>query len=333
VSAPAPDPRPPEKPLAVSLGDPAGIGAEVFCKALSREPRDVRVYGPRAALDRALREFGQGLTLDCVDIGGPGAGVAGPGCPNDDALRASAEAVVAATRAVLSGEARALVTAPISKRALRLAGYDAPGHTELLQQLSGTPQVLMMLGGEKLKVILATTHIALKDVAARLRQIDLVAMIRLADGELRAKLGIAAPRLALAALNPHAGEGGLFGDEESTVLAPAVSRAQAMGVDLRGPFPSDTLFVRAARGEFDAVIALYHDQALIPVKLLHFGDAVNMTLGLPFVRTSPDHGVAYDIAGKGIANERSMAAALRWADNLSRGVPGTAILAGSSAPK
>lgn len=312
-----------DAPIAVSLGDPSGIGAEVLAKALAIEPRSITVYGPRRALERAWHTHGKGPLPTCVDVGDLADADLVPGAPTDAGAKASALAVVAAAHAVMRGEARALVTAPLVKRALALAGYDAPGHTELLMQLAGVPRVAMMLGGEKLRVIVATTHCALRDVPARLRELELGALIVLTARELRDKLGIARPRLALAALNPHAGEGGRFGDEEATLLQPALQAARAAGVDIDGPHPSDTLFARAATQDlYDAIVALYHDQALIPVKLLHFGNAVNTTLGLPFVRTSPDHGVAYDIAGRGVADPGSMAAALRLADTMSARSPG-----------
>ena len=322
-------------PIAVSLGDPSGIGAEVLAKALALEPRTARVYGARVALERAWRSYGLGPLPPCEDVGALSEADMVLGQPSDAGLRASAQAVVDATRAVMRGEARALVTAPIVKRALALAGHDAPGHTELLMRLAGVPQVAMMLGGEKLRVIVATTHCALRDVPARLREVDLAGLMVLTARELRAKLGIAHPRLALAALNPHGGEDGLFGDEEATLLRPALDAARAAGVDVTGPHPSDTLFARAATHDlYDAIVALYHDQALIPVKLLHFGNAVNTTLGLPFVRTSPDHGVAYDIAAQGIADPGSMVAALRLADKMSaqrpHGLPIELVFSGPS---
>ena len=304
--------------LAVSLGDPAGIGAEVVAKALAETPRDCRVYGSAAAFARAWAAWGRGAAPEVVEVAALAEEDLVPGQPTDAGLRCSAQAVLAAVRDVQAGRARALVTAPLVKRALGLVGSKAPGHTELLQELSGAPRVAMMLAGDKLRVVLATTHCALREVPERLRRADLPGLCALVDRELRGRFGLAAPRLALAALNPHGGEGGLFGDEEQTLLAPAVAAARAAGVDVRGPFPADTLFARAVRGEFDVVVGLYHDQALIPLKLLHFGGGVNVTLGLPFVRTSPDHGVAYDIAGAGRADASSMALAMRLAEELSR---------------
>jgi 4-hydroxythreonine-4-phosphate dehydrogenase len=303
-------------PLAVTLGDPSGIGAEVVVKALAAEARPCRVYGSRRAFERAFAAWGRGEPPEIAEVADLGEADIVPGRPTEAGLVASARAVVAAARDVLAGRASALVTAPLVKRAIQLLGSSAPGHTELLQEISGAPLVAMMLAGERLRVVLLTTHCALREVPERLRRVPIGEMVALTARELRDRFGIAAPRLALCALNPHAGEGGLFGDEEATVLAPAVAAAQARGIAVSGPYPADTLFVRAVRGEFDAVLAPYHDQALIPLKLLHFGGAVNVTLGLPFVRTSPDHGVAYDIAGQGRADPSSMAAAIRLAEEL-----------------
>lgn len=304
-------------PLAVTLGDPAGIGAEVIAKALAAAPVPCLLFGDRRAFKRAWSAWGRGEPPPIVEVGALADADRVPGRPTEAGLLASARYVLEAARAVSEGRARALVTAPLAKRALALAGHDVPGHTELLQRLTGAPRVAMMLAGERLRVVPATTHCALRDVPARLGETDLPGLFVLVAGELERRFGIDGPRLALAALNPHAGEGGRFGDEEATILAPAVEHARGLGVRIEGPLPADTLFVRAARGDFDAVVACYHDQALIPLKLLHFGRAVNVTLGLPWVRTSPDHGVAYDIAGRGVADPGSMQAALELAARLS----------------
>jgi 4-hydroxythreonine-4-phosphate dehydrogenase len=285
-------------------------------KALSAENLPCVVFGDRRALERAWAAHGRGEMPAVEAEGALAEADLEPGRPTEAGSRASAQWVVTAARAVLAGRAAALVTAPIAKRALHLAGHDLPGQTELLRDLAGAPRVAMMLVGERLRVILATTHCALREVPERLREVDLVALLALVERELREKFGLVRPRLALCALNPHAGEGGLLGDEEAALLEPAVLRARAEAIDVSGPHPADTLFVRAARGELDAVVAMYHDQALIPLKLLHFGGAVNVTLGLPFVRTSPDHGVAYDLAGQGRADPGSMRAALRLAARL-----------------
>jgi 4-hydroxythreonine-4-phosphate dehydrogenase len=220
------------------------------------------------------------------------------------------------------GRVEAVATAPVSKLAFARAGLPWKGHTDLLAELTGSPRVAMMFWSEPLKVILATVHVALADVPRVLTRDVLEGIIDLSVRELP-RFGIATPRLALAGLNPHAGEGGVIGSEEQHVLEPVVDAARTRGVDIRGPFPGDTIFVRASRGEFDAVIACYHDQGLIPVKLLAFGTAVNVTLGLPIIRTSVDHGTAFDIAGKGVADPSSMIEATLLAARLATTRPET----------
>ena len=220
-------------------------------------------------------------------------------------------AVEAAVRMALAGEVDAIVTAPAEKKALNLAGYQYPGHTEWLAALAGGVPVAMMLASERLRVVLVTTHLPLRDVPAALTTEKTVSVGRVTREALRRWWGIEQPRLALCALNPHAGEGGLFGREDETVLAPA---ARTLGA--AGPFPADTVFVRALKGEFDAVLAPYHDVGMTAIKVASFGKAVNVTLGLPFIRTSPDHGTAFDIAGKGVADASSMREAVKMAVEL-----------------
>lgn len=220
-------------------------------------------------------------------------------------------AVEDAVRRALSGDVDAIVTAPAEKKALHLAGYQYPGHTEWLAALAGNVPVAMMLASDRLRVVLVTTHLALKDVPASLTQGKIVSVGRVTRDALRAWWGIESPRLALCALNPHAGEGGMFGKEDETILAPA-----ARLLDAAGPLPADTVFVRAIKGEFDAVLAPYHDVGMTAIKVASFGHAVNITLGLPFIRTSPDHGTAFDIAGKGIADASSMREAVKMAVQL-----------------
>jgi 4-hydroxythreonine-4-phosphate dehydrogenase len=232
-----------------------------------------------------------------------------------EAGRAAYDAIVRATGDAQRGVVGAVATAPINKEAFRLAGLPWSGHTDLLAHLTGAAHVAMMFYSDELRVVLATVHVALADVPRLLTRDVVEQTIELAARELP-RYGFAAPRLAVAGLNPHAGEHGLFGVEERTVIEPAVACCRAKGVDVSGPFPADTLFVRARRGEFDAVVACYHDQGLIPVKLVAFGRAVNVTLGLPIVRTSVDHGTAFDIAGKGIADSESMIAAVLLAARL-----------------
>ncbi len=287
-----------QKPrIGITFGDPAGIGPEVAARAAG----DPRVF---SACEPVL--FGPSST----DVFAPGRLSAGAG-------RAAYEAVVRAVDAAMRGEVEAIATAPINKEALRMAGLPWSGHTDLLADLTGAEHVAMMFYSDTLRVVLATVHIALADVPAALTPASLEATIELTARELP-RFGGSRRRIAVAGLNPHAGEHGLFGREEQTVIAPAVAACRARGVDVAGPFPADTLFVRAHRGEFDAVIACYHDQGLIPVKLVGFGRAVNVTLGLPIVRTSVDHGTAFDIAGKGMADPESMIAAVLLAAKLAR---------------
>jgi 4-hydroxythreonine-4-phosphate dehydrogenase len=238
-----------------------------------------------------------------------------PSVLSAEAGRSAYDSICAAVRDALAGRVAAIATAPINKLGFSRAGLHWKGHTDLLAELTNSRRVAMMFWSEPLKVVLATIHVPLADVPRLLTREVLDQIIDLTARELP-RFGIARPRLALAGLNPHAGEDGLIGREEQQTLRPAVEAARARGVPIEGPFPGDTIFVRASRGEFDAVIACYHDQGLIPVKLLAFGRAVNVTLGLPIVRTSVDHGTAFDIAGKGVADPSSMIEAVLLAARL-----------------
>jgi len=270
--------------LAVAVGDPRGIGPEVVRKAL-RQPLDAEVR----------------------IVGGWD-----DGAPNElEAGRAAAEGIEAAARLALSGEVDAIVTGPVNKAALHAAGYRFPGITEFLAHIAGDIPVAMMLTTGRLRVVLVTTHLSLRDAIASVSTERVVQAGRIARDALQRWWGVASPRLALCALNPHAGEGGLFGDEDARILEPAAAALEAAG-----PLPADTVFVRALRGEFDAVLAPYHDVGMTAVKVSGFGTGVNVTLGLPFIRTSPDHGTAFDIAGKGIADAGSMRASLELAVQL-----------------
>jgi 4-hydroxythreonine-4-phosphate dehydrogenase len=231
---------------------------------------------------------------------------------------ASYQYVEAGVRLTLNGTLQGLVTAPISKAMWHAAGRTYPGHTELLATLTDTREVRMMLVGARLRVILVTTHLALSQVPTALSQERILRTISLASAHLSRFHELRPPRLAVAGLNPHAGEAGAFGDEEERLISPAVRHAQALGLTVEGPFPADSLFVRAVKGEFDGVICLYHDQGLIPLKLLSWEDGVNVTIGLPIVRTSPDHGTAFDIAGQGVANPRSLRAAIDLAVEMTK---------------
>jgi len=230
--------------------------------------------------------------------------------------RAMVSYVLTAIDMALSRAVAGMVTGPISKTALNLAGYSYPGHTELLAERTGAGEVAMMLAGGKFRVVLATIHCALAEVPERLSLDGLLRLFRLTCQALNQDFGLPQPRLGVAALNPHASEGGLFGDEEKEIIIPAVLEARGQGLRVSGPFPADTLFWRHAQGEFDAICAMYHDQGLIPLKLLHFMDAVNVTLGLPIVRTSVDHGTAYDLAGTGQAHPGSLKAAIFMAAEI-----------------
>jgi 4-phospho-D-threonate 3-dehydrogenase / 4-phospho-D-erythronate 3-dehydrogenase len=283
--------------IALTAGDPAGIGPEIV---------------GAAAADPRVREQCEPVIYDTGDHRRFPAGVL-----SGEAGRAAYDAVCAAVGDAMNGRVEAIATAPINKFAFASAGLSWKGHTDLLAHLTGARRSAMMFWSEPLKVVLATVHVPLAHVPDTLTRELLDDIIDLAATELP-WFGVEAPRLVLAGLNPHAGEDGLLGSEETNVLVPAVAAARGRGVTIDGPFPADTLFVRASRGEFDAVIACYHDQGLIPVKLLAFGKAVNVTLGLPIIRTSVDHGTAFDIAGKGVADAGSMVEAVLLAARLAR---------------
>jgi len=302
------------RPVAVSLGDPAGIGPEITLRALRAfTPRGgVLLYGDPASVPRRWSAARAGQAWRAL----PSRGWK-HGRPSACSGEAAFQAVSGAARAALSGEARALVTAPLSKEALHLAGHHWPGHTELLAHMAGLKpdEVGMLLVGGGLRVFLVTRHVSLRSALGALKPAALDKALDLCARGLKSSLGLRRPRLALAALNPHAGEAGAFGREELDVLGPwARRRARGAGYSLAGPLPADTVFVQAVRGAYDAVLCLYHDQGLIPLKLLAFDSGVNVTLGLPFLRTSPDHGTAWDLAGTGRASCASMVEAFRLAD-------------------
>jgi 4-hydroxythreonine-4-phosphate dehydrogenase len=232
--------------------------------------------------------------------------------------KASATYLEEAVRLIGRGMADAVTTCPISKYSWHQAGYDFPGHTEMLAALTDSRDYAMMLAGSRLRVVPATIHLPLRQVPEALTSASLLALLATIDRALRDDFAISTPRIGVAGLNPHSGEGGLFGEEETTIIAPAIAQARQLGLMVEGPLPPDTIFHQAAHGAFDTVLAMYHDQGLIPFKLLHFADGVNVTLGLPIVRTSVDHGTAYDIAGKGVASDDSLAAAVELADLICR---------------
>jgi 4-hydroxythreonine-4-phosphate dehydrogenase len=333
------------KPVAITMGDPAGIGPEIVAKAFREQPELLRgcfVAGEPGCLRRAAAWVaGEALPLPvavideaaealdappgCIPVlpTSPAVPLPAPGQLSAEAGRMAAEAVLWAAGAALRQEVAAVVTAPLNKEALAAAGLPYPGHTELLQaqaaahagvELDAMP-VRMMLANDELRTVLVSIHVSLRDAIEAVTRERVLQTIRIAHAALAATLG-RPPRIAVAGLNPHAGEGGLFGREEIEAIAPAVEQACADGLLVRGPFAPDTVFMRARRGEFDAVVAMYHDQGLIPVKYLGVEQGVNVTLGLPLVRTSPDHGTAFDIAGTGRADPASLVAAIRMARSL-----------------
>lgn len=326
-------------PLLLSMGDACGIGPEIIAKLWQREaPRDAVVVGDVAVLRRAVAAVGGGLAVAaltgpeeaervpprCLPVWQPEglpAGLAALpwGQVEGRAGAAAARCIEAAVAQIHAGRGRGLVTAPIHKEALHAAGSPYPGHTEMLQALAGQAgqprPVRMMLANEELRTVLVTIHCSLREAIARVTREAVLETLQITDAALR-RMGVARPRIAVAGLNPHAGEGGLFGDEEIHHIAPAIADARGAGIDASGPFAPDTVFMRARRGEFDVVVAMIHDHGLIPVKYLGVEQGVNVTLGLPFVRTSPDHGTAFDIAGRGLADPASLQAALAMARRL-----------------
>ncbi len=291
--------------LAITLGDPRGIGPEITAAVLA------------AGIDAEITAIGAKEQIADLRVDhriGTGSWRTADGLVRASAVEAgliAGRAIEQAARLALSGEVDAIVTAPVEKHALHLAGFPFPGHTEWLAHLAGGCDVAMMLASDRLRVVLITTHVPFRDVPLLLTADRIVRTGQVTRTALQQWFGIAEPRLALCALNPHAGEQGLFGDEEARVLAPAAERLGAAG-----PLPADTVFVRAMRGEFDAVLAPYHDVGMTAIKVASFGSGVNVTLGLPFVRTSPDHGTAMDIAGTGRADASSMRAAMDLAIDL-----------------
>lgn len=317
------------------MGDACGIGPEIIARLWQQGAvQDAVVVGDPAVMRRALRVVGGGLAVAtltdlselprvpprCLPVWAP------EGLPADlieatvgqvdaRAGAAAARCIEAAVAQVQAGAARALVTAPIHKEALHAAGSPYPGHTEMLQALAGGAPVRMMLANEELRTVLVTIHCSLRQAIERVTRESVRETLVITHAALR-RMGLATPRIAVAGLNPHAGEGGLFGDEEIVHIAPAIADSRAAGIEASGPFAPDTIFMRARRGEFDVVVAMVHDHGLIPVKYLGVEQGVNVTLGLPFVRTSPDHGTALDIAGRGVADPASLAAALAMARRL-----------------
>jgi 4-phospho-D-threonate 3-dehydrogenase / 4-phospho-D-erythronate 3-dehydrogenase len=322
--------------LGLTMGDPAGIGPEVIAKALAgkvvtRLCRPV-VIGSRSVMEESVKTLRLGLkvvpvadpqesvpranhimVLDPLEqpIGRFKMGFAAP-----DTGAASVAFIKKAVTLALAGRIDGIVTAPINKEAMNLAGFHYPGHTELLADLTQSAEVGMMIVGGPLKIMFTTTHVAIRDLSSMLTPDRIAKAIRLAHLGLSDYFGIVKPKIGVAALNPHAGEHGLFGDEEGKKIVPAVRQARAAGIDVSDPMPADTLFGKAARGAYDGIVAMYHDQGLIPLKLVAFGTCVNVTVGLPIIRTSVDHGTAYDIAGKGVADAGSLLEAVKLGARL-----------------
>jgi 4-hydroxythreonine-4-phosphate dehydrogenase len=326
------------KPLALTLGEPAGIGPDITLKAWLRRAElnlpPFYVRGDCALLRDRARTLGLDLRLaeispddapaafaDALPVVATGAAAtARPGQPDDSSANAAIASIRQAVDDVVAGRAAAVVTNPIAKSVLYRAGFRHPGHTEFLAELAATggraPQPVMMLWSETLAVVPVTIHLSLRDAIAQLSTDLIISTARIVAASLKSRFGIARPRLALSGLNPHAGEDGSLGTEDLAIVKPAVDALRAEGIDVRGPLPADTMFHEAARKTYDCAICMYHDQALIPIKTLAFDDGVNVTLGLPFIRTSPDHGTAFDIAGTGRANPSSLVAALRLAARM-----------------
>lgn len=335
----------PKRHLAITMGDPAGIGPEIILKACARlrsrlESSDLKllIIGSGRALQQAEQQLGAGISVAQVgveDAQWPNLGflqadeegeAIAPGILSADGGRFAYKAVEQGVRLALAGRIGGIVTAPLNKEALNKAGYHYPGHTEMLAELTGVRGSVMLLAHGNMRVSHVSTHVALQDVPSRLTPERLRHVIELTHKALLG-IGIERPKIAVAALNPHAGEGGLFGRQDIEVSQPLIATMVAEGLDIAGPVPGDTVFVKLRAGQYDAVVAMYHDQGHIPVKLLGFEvdpatgkwqelSGVNITLGLPIVRTSVDHGTAFDIAGKGIANERSMIEAIEYAERL-----------------
>jgi 4-hydroxythreonine-4-phosphate dehydrogenase len=331
------------KPLALTSGEPAGIGPDIAIEAwLLRDELKLPAFyllGDRDHLARRAKALGIKVELACVGaeeasatfadalpvVATGHAASAEPGRPDQSSADAALGSIRQAVGDVVAGRASAVVTNPIAKSVLYRAGFRHPGHTEFLAELAATagrpPHPVMMLWSPALAVVPVTIHLSLREAIAQLSSELIVTTARIVVAGLRARFGLVHPRLAVSGLNPHAGEDGSLGTEDRTIVAPAVEILRGEGIDIRGPLPADTMFHDAARKTYDCAICMYHDQALIPIKTLAFDDAVNVTLGLPFIRTSPDHGTAFDIAGTGKANPSSLIAALRLAARMAATLP------------
>ena len=321
--------------IGITMGDPVGVGPEIIVKTMadSEIHKICRplIIGDYNVLKKAEKYTQLVLKINLINhyrearfkkdwpdllaLSALNAEKLVPGKPTAVTGQAMVDYIETCIDLSLKGKIDGMVTAPINKKALKLAGCNFAGHTEILAHRTKTAEYVMMLAGKQLRVALVTIHVPLKEVAGLISTLLIIKTIRITALALKNRFGITKPRLAVAGLNPHAGEAGLFGDEETRIILPAITKAQKEGFDVQGPFPPDTIFYKATKGEFDAIICMYHDQGLIPFKLLHFIDGVNTTLGLPIIRTSVDHGTAYDIAGSGTANQTSLIAAIKMAAN------------------
>jgi len=325
--------------VGITMGDPVGIGPEIIVKSLLN--KDINkicrplVIGDQTVISQAVNKLNAKITCRVItgkiekeefcfnriaifDSQKTGLSSLSYGNPDKETSKVMAFAIKEAVRLALDRKIDAIVTAPINKEALRRAGYSYPGHTEFLGVLTRAKNSIMMLAGDSLKVVLTTTHHPLKEVSNLITSKKILTTIEAANSALKHYFGIASPRIAVAALNPHGGEEGIFGDEEKRIISPAIKEAANSGIDVKGPFPSDSLFYQAIKGNYHLVVCMYHDQGMIPIKLLGFHNAVNVTLGLPIIRTSPDHGTAYDISGKGIADPSSMLRAIELAARMAK---------------
>jgi len=338
----SPSPHPPFNSalpkIGITMGDPTGIGPEIIVKALSmKEPfqacRPI-VFGDRDVLSRAIQIQNLSATLELIDkvpeegylpqkiflfpLSRLEAASLRFGEPDKTCGEAMVKYIEEAVRWVRNGRLDAITTCPINKQAMNAAGYAFPGHTELLAHLVGTSSVAMMFLGSRWKIVLVTTHLPLKEVSRWITANRILSIIRLTDEGMKKYFKIPHPKIAVLGLNPHCGEGGLLGEEEKREILPAIAEAKSLGMDIQGPFPADSFFDLSGRYTFDAIVSMYHDQGLIPIKMFDFKEAINFTLGLPFIRTSVDHGTAYDIAGKGLADPANLVKAILTAANLTK---------------